>query len=971
MAEPSAGTDAATTTVPIASGVPASTAEADHSLDAATTPISGSGHYSVDSITKIKQAISRAEVHRDSRLDATLRATVEAQAPGVTAVDVEILTPATSSIQAAVEALGGTVTGSVPGQVLQARVPASALGALDQRPDVIQVRQPVSVSVVPVDATRATTQEAAGPAIAQAGSVTGAEVAKLNVANWHAAGVDGSGVRIGIIDFFDSGVWAQALAAGDVPSPAGMFCLHTGIGCSVLAPNGGVHGVAVAEVVHEVAPGASLYLADVQTVSDLMAAVQWFENNGVKVISRSLAAVLDGPGNGTGPIAQVAAYAAQHGMTWLNSAGNSAAGSYYRSGALNPDGDEFLNLLPGATSPDLDATEIMIVDGCGLMMGMRWSDWGAAGGRSDYDLFRLDAATFDLIDSYTNNQQAGAPPIEGPYLQCETELVVAQIFSPGTSINGDVIEMIANGLVFERFQAAYSVNQPVSDSSTPGVLAVGAVDPAAGTAIANYSGRGPTNDGRIKPDVVAASCVATVAYGPAECFSGTSASAPAAAGAASLAIQSGWAVSPAEVHAFLESSATDRAAGGSDNNAGHGEIVLPNYQSVSAGAGPSRFVPLAPSRIVNTVAGIGAPAAVVPNGGMITVQVAGVAGVPTNASAVVLNLTATASKAAGYLQAFPTGHSRLGASSNVNMERAGQVVPNLAIVPVGIGGKITVFTRGGSHVVADLFGYFEPAASSPSGRYVGLAGKRVLNTVAGIGFPSGGKPRPAGSVTTLAIRSAIEAIDPAATTNGVAAVILNVTASGPLTQGYVQVIPTGGSTALRASSNLNYSAGQTVPNLVIVPVGADGSVTLFTSGTTHLVADVFGYFTASFGPTSSSGLFVPVVPARLYATSLTGPPIPAKGAKAFSPLGVAGVPGAGVGGVVLNMTATHALAPGYVQVLPNNQATFGAYSNLNIIRPGQTIPNSVITKLGDGGAFTAYSSAGTHLVADLFGYMTS
>jgi hypothetical protein len=305
------------------------------------------------------------------------------------------------------------------------------------------------------------------------------------------------------------------------------------------------------------------------------------------------------------------------------------------------------------------------------------------------------------------------------------------------------------------------------------------------------------------------------------------------------------------------------------------------------------------------------------------------------------------------------------------MERPGQVVPNLAVVPLGIGGKLTVFTRGGSQIVADIFGYFVPTATAQDGRYIPLGGKRVLNTVSGLGFPSGGHPRPAGSTTPLAIRSAIQAIDPSASANGVSAVVLNVTVTGATSGGYVQVIPTGGPTPLGGSSNLNFAAGQIVPNLVVVPVGPSGSITFYNTGTTHLVADVFGYFTASTASSSSSGLFVPLPPARLYATSLQGGPIPAHGHKDFSPLGIAGVPSSGVGAVVLNVTATGALAPGYVQVLPTNQAAFGAYSNLNIQRAGQIIPNAVITKLGAGGAFTAYSSAGTNLVADLFGYLTS
>src|SRR5690606_16846879 len=65
------------------------------------------------------------------------------------------------------------------------------------------------------------------------------------------------------------------------------------------------------------------------------------------------------------------------------------------------------------------------------------------------------------------------------------------------------------------------------------------------------------------------------------------------------------------------------------------------------------------------------------------------------------------------------------------------------------------------------------------------------------------------------------------------------------------------------SSNVNVVAGQTVANLVMVPVGDDGTVTLYSSGGTHLLADVTGWFGDASQAPGDDGLFVPIEPTRL------------------------------------------------------------------------------------------------------------
>jgi len=89
----------------------------------------------------------------------------------------------------------------------------------------------------------------------------------------------------------------------------------------------------------------------------------------------------------------------------------------------------------------------------------------------------------------------------------------------------------------------------------------------------------------------------------------------------------------------------------------------------------------------------------------------------------------------------------------------------------------------------------------------------------------------------------------------VTAVVLNVTATGPTASSFVTVYPDGGTRPV--TSDLNFTAGETIANLVVVPVGADGKVDFYNStGSVNLIADLSGYYTAE-GPSWGDATEVP------------------------------------------------------------------------------------------------------------------
>lgn len=394
-----------------------------------------------------------------------------------------------------------------------------------------------------------------------------------------------------------------------------------------------------------------------------------------------------------------------------------------------------------------------------------------------------------------------------------------------------------------------------------------------------------------------------------------------------------------------------------------GAAQQPAVTEADLAAGTSRFVPLPPTRVLDTREGKGAPKAIVPPKGSVVLQATGAGGVPaTGVTAVVLNVTLTAATGPGFVQVYPTGQGVEGASSNLNVLTRGQTVPVLVTAPVGDGGRITLYTHGGGHLLADVSGYFLASGETAAGRYRPLTPDRILDTRTGVGAPKAmvGK----GSAITVQVtgRGGVPG-------SGVSAVALNVTATGAPASGFVQVMPSAGSTPAGSSSNLNVVARQTVANLVVVPVGDGGAVDVYSSSGTHVLADVAGWFTDDSGTPSGTGLFVPVTPERLLDTRSGTKP--GDGAQVpLSPRGKAGIPTDGVSAVVLTVTATSPVAGGFVQVLPTGQGTVGASSNLNLERVGQTVANAALATLGDGGGVTLYTLRSAHLLADVAGWFT-
>lgn len=409
------------------------------------------------------------------------------------------------------------------------------------------------------------------------------------------------------------------------------------------------------------------------------------------------------------------------------------------------------------------------------------------------------------------------------------------------------------------------------------------------------------------------------------------------------------------------------------------------------GAG-GEYHALAPARVLDTRSGINDPTApgakaLIPGAGQaFEVQLLGQGGLPALAAAgdvlaVAVNVTVVSPTDQGYLRVFGKGAPE-GDSSLVNF-KAGQNVPNMAIVRPGTDGKIVVRlisegAAGSAHVLIDVFGWF--STSSPTA----TRGARLMPVGPGRIFDSrnplfGAKPVGPLQVVAVPIRGA-DSLNPAVTdivpnSPNVVGALVNVTGVNNRSDSqptFVSVVPeTPAAGQWPTTSNLNLRPGQIKPNLVIVPVGADGSIRLFNeSGSVDLVVDVVGYLVNGAADTTAAGRVVPLTsPFRVLDTRQ-----PAFGSVALAPgkaedwsfqkfvndVSIGGVPVGKQSALIGNFTATGLERPAdwftpvdtFMTAFPTPVGAATAppeASNLNLVE-NASVPNMALFKYGGDAA---------------------
>lgn len=513
-------------------------------------------------------------------------------------VVIELAHPADSlQVTQQLVALGGEVELTHENWV-QAVVPVQELERLAEIAEVQFVRLPVR------------------PFLMQ-GTVRSEGLPIIGSSDWNQAGWTGQGVKVALLD--PGGFRGyESLLGRELPPREQVVTQSFRSDGQLYDPDasrgGQVHGKATAEIVHDIAPDAELYLAMFSTDVEFRRAVDWLAEQKVDVVNSSIGFYSGCFLEGGGIFEPQFLKAHQNGIAWTTAAGND--GDIHWEGQWrDPDGNGLYNYTDTDEGNTIDV----------VLLDYQYPD-GRRVATSIIDvLFSWDAACSGAPDNYElvvlREDESGQLKPLGPW-----DGAIGQLsdwyWRPGVPIKevlasedfeaGRVGQVVRYHLAIRKKEsnAAASrfevlINCPCQEiqylvpegsvgitepSISSNVITVGAVHHSSRCSQALcpdgkllvYSSQGPTKDGRVKPDLTAPSHVSTSSFGswigegggrnPG--FTGTSAAAPHVAGAAALVMQAFPDYSPNEIQQFLEDRAEDAGEPGKDNRYGAGILTL-------------------------------------------------------------------------------------------------------------------------------------------------------------------------------------------------------------------------------------------------------------------------------------------------------------------------------------------------------------------------------------------------------------
>jgi subtilisin family serine protease len=446
--------------------------------------------------------------------------------------------------------------------------------------------------------------------------------------------------------------------------------------------------------------------------------------------------------------------------------------------------------------------------------------------------------------------------------------------------------------------------------------------------------------------------------------SGTSMAAPHVTGAAAIALTAFPSFSPANIATVLTSDATAGIVTDARTNTPN-RLLMVAGASLETEASPATMKSISPQRIFDTRNGEGGvPVRQVGGDYILEVQIAGKNNIaPAGVSAVSLNVTATNASGTGYITVYPCGS--LPEISSLNFD-TGDTVPNAVVARLSNSGTLCFYSNVAVDIIADINGSlldgngFNPTAPS-----------RLFDTRSGFGaVPAQKVGQLDGSGAPLEVlvlgRNGVPS-------SGVTAVSMNVTITNTVASnagGYVSVYPCG---ARPNVSSLNFVSGKTIPNAVLTPLSATGTVCFYVYGQADIIVDINGNFESGLG-------YSPITPNRIADTRSGTGGIAAQSigdiAGTGTPLevtiaGTSGIPASGVTAVSLNVTALGiSTSPygGYVTVYPCDSRPNA--SNLNFVAE-QVVPNAVIAPVSARGTVCFYVYGIANILVDANGYVST
>ena len=365
----------------------------------------------------------------------------------------------------------------------------------------------------------------------------------------HHYNVTGQNVRVAIIDV------GFNINSEEITDNVAEFRAFTGDGLISVNPS---HGTAVAEILVDTAPDVELYLYQIDGPLTFMRALDRAIENDVRIISISIGFINLGPYDGTSLTSIALDEVRRLGILPVVSSGNFAK-NHWGGTFRDTDGDGIHEFTSDAETNSINASR-----GDLIQIALGWNDWPLSS--IDYDVFLLDSRS-RVVASSSNKQDGSISPAENiRHLVHNAGEYSIEIRSNGIGVKDVRLDLFTSQNL-EHFVSEGSIGI-LADSK--GSLTVGASSLDDG--VEPFSSRGPTWDGRVKPDVVAPNMVTVDALsGP---FRGTSPSAPYVAGIAALLLNINPLLSADDLQYLIEGSALDIGEKGRDNLSGAGRAEL-------------------------------------------------------------------------------------------------------------------------------------------------------------------------------------------------------------------------------------------------------------------------------------------------------------------------------------------------------------------------------------------------------------
>lgn len=390
----------------------------------------------------------------------------------------------------------------------------------------------------------------------QALSVTSQGVALTGAGDMQAIGNNGAGIKVGVIDLGFASL-SNAQVSGDLPANLSIVD-YTGTG------TGGInHGTNVAQIVYDMAPGAQLYLAKVNTDVQLQQAVADMIAAGVRVINHSVAWYGAAFYDGTGPICDTVNQAEANNVQWVNAMGNDRYRHYMAlfTDSNNDRRHEF------ATGQNYNT--VALTAGATYQFVLNWDAYPTTSVDYDLYLYNGNPDSGGTVVASSANRQGTLYPYPYEYFSYTpsvngTYYLVVRKFK--TSTPNLRFALFSFGVDLAIGTTTSSLAQPADCSS---VISVGATN--LNDVPEYFSSEGPTTDGRSKPDISGPDGVTTSL---ATAFYGTSGAAPHVAGATALLVAQNPTFTLAQIKWLLTGTAKDVNTAGYDYRTGSGRISL-------------------------------------------------------------------------------------------------------------------------------------------------------------------------------------------------------------------------------------------------------------------------------------------------------------------------------------------------------------------------------------------------------------